>query len=70
MAVSVRTEAGFQAGTPRRLFPANVIQSTIGRNRYAVFGDGSRFLLLSPNSAETLEPTTLIVNWAAEIARR
>ncbi len=70
MAVAVRTEAGFQAGTPRRLFPANVTQSTNGRNRYAVFGDGSRFLLLSPNSAETLEPTTLIVNWAAEIARR
>ncbi len=70
MAVDIRTEGGFQAGVPRRLFPANVVQSLTDRNRFAVSGDGSRVLLVSTNSSQTLEPTTVVVNWAAEIARR
>ncbi len=70
MRVPVQTSAGFQAGTPERVFQAHVVQSVNERDRYQVTGDLNRFLLVTENASQTLAPTTLVVNWAAEIARR
>jgi hypothetical protein len=62
--VSVAVETGdtFRAGLPEPLFEARLFPR-IQRNRYAVSADGERFLMLTPMEAQSLPPTTVVVNW-------
>ncbi len=68
MAVDVKMGDSFQAGVPKVLFPARVSPG-IARNRYVAAGDGQRFLLVAPLKRESMTPTTVVLNWSAEMGR-
>ncbi len=66
MAVDIQAGSTFQAGIPRALFPAR-IQPGTARNKYVVSADGQRFLFVSPLGREAIVPTTVVLNWNAEL---
>jgi eukaryotic-like serine/threonine-protein kinase len=68
MAVDVDAGETFKAGIPQALFPARVQPGT-ARNKYVVSVDSTRFLMISPLGREALTPTTVVLNWSAELAR-
>jgi Tol biopolymer transport system component/predicted Ser/Thr protein kinase len=69
MAVDIQVGERFQAGIPRPLFTARV-QPGPARNKYYVASaDGKRFLLVAPLGRESLIPTTVVLNWHAELGR-
>jgi serine/threonine protein kinase len=68
MAVDVEAGETFKAGIPQALFPARV-QPGIARNKYVVSADGARFLFVAPLGREALTPTTVVLNWSAELGR-
>ncbi len=65
MAVEVGTskDGVFQAGVPRKLFQANPIFLTTGRNSWDVTPDGQRFLINSSGTSTAIAPITVVVNW-------
>jgi eukaryotic-like serine/threonine-protein kinase len=67
MAVEVRLSDTIAAGVPKSLFPARV--NIIGnvRNRYTPSGDGQRFLFVAPLGRDAIAPTTVVLNWDAEL---
>jgi eukaryotic-like serine/threonine-protein kinase len=66
IAVEVNTSAGsLQAGVPKPLFQAPLIQGLRWRNRYVVSADGQRFLMLVPAGETAPNPITVVVNWPA-----
>jgi eukaryotic-like serine/threonine-protein kinase len=67
MAVDIKVGESFQAGVPHPLFQARVQPITNVRNHYLATGDGQRFLLLAPLGREFLVPTTVVLNWNAEL---
>ena len=68
MAVDIDAGESFKAGIPQALFPARV-QPGIARNKYVVSGNGERFLFVAPLGREALTPTTVVLNWSAELGR-
>jgi hypothetical protein len=68
MAVDISAGELFQAGVPRPIFTASVVPGN-ARNKYVVSADGQRFLLLAPLGRDSLVPTTLVLNWHAELAK-
>ncbi len=68
MAVDVQAGATFQAGIPRPLFSARV-PSGPNRNRYTGTADGQRFLFVAPLGRDAMTPTTVVLNWFAELGR-
>jgi Tol biopolymer transport system component len=63
-AVDVDTSRGFQAGNPRRLFPA---PPPVGGVGWSLSQDGKRFLFVTtPNGGRTA-PFTVVLNWAAAL---
>ena len=68
MAVDIQAGDSFKAGIPRPLFAARVQPGT-ARNKYLASADGERFLLVAPLGREALNPTTVVLNWQAELAR-
>jgi serine/threonine protein kinase/Tol biopolymer transport system component len=68
VAVDVQAGATFQAGIPRPLFPARVPSGPY-RNRYAATADGQRFLFVAPLGRDAMTPTTVVLNWFAELGR-
>ena len=68
MAVDVEAGETFKAGIPQALFPARVQPGT-ARNKYVVSGNGERFLFVAPLGREALTPTTVVLNWSAELGR-
>jgi eukaryotic-like serine/threonine-protein kinase len=68
MAVDVQAGETFQAGIPRPLFSARVPSGAF-RNRYAATADGQRFLFVAPLGRESMTPTTVVLNWFAELGR-
>ncbi len=70
MTVDVTTAAPLEFGVPARLFFAPVPRSINTRNRYVVSEDGQRFLMLSLLERGRVPPTTVILNWTAELAQR
>jgi Tol biopolymer transport system component len=68
MAVEIRTAGEFQAGIPQSLYSIR-IQPGPARNKYAVSPDGQRFLFVAPLGRESMSPTTVVVNWFAELRR-
>jgi serine/threonine protein kinase len=72
MAVQVKTEPSFQSETPHPLFETSA-QASADSNavfRYDVTKDGQRFLILVPSSGITSVPTTVVLNWQAELSLR
>jgi dipeptidyl aminopeptidase/acylaminoacyl peptidase len=68
MAVEVQMRDGFQAGVPRPLFLTSTQPGT-ARNKYAASGDAQRFLFVAPLGRDALTPTTVVLNWHAELER-
>ena len=68
MAVEVKAVESFEAGVPKPLFMARV-QPGIARNRYTAAADGERFLVVAPLKRESMTPTTVVLNWFAELGR-
>ncbi len=68
MAVEVNTEsANFQAGIPKPLFQAQLVEGLLWRNRYVVSADGQRFLILAPTGETASNPITVVVNWPVDL---
>ena len=66
MRVEVQTGESFEAGIPEPLFPVSLRPLTTN-NRYLLSPDGGRFLLLSSLVQDSTPPTTVVVNWTAEL---
>ena len=69
MAVDIEPGETFAAGVPHALFQARVQPIANVRNHYLPAADGQRFLLLAPLGRESIVPTTVVVNWSAELQR-
>ncbi|HEX9725670.1 MAG TPA: protein kinase [Vicinamibacteria bacterium] len=67
MQVSVQTGEAFEAGIPEPIFAVGLRPITTG-NRFLLAADG-RFLLLSSLREKSTPPTTLVLNWIAELGR-
>jgi Tol biopolymer transport system component len=65
--VKVQTGETFEAGIPEPLFTVS-LRPVLTGNRFLVAKDG-RFLLLSSLRGETTPPTTIVLNWIAELGR-
>ena len=70
MAVDVSLGATVEIGTPRRLFAAPTPRSGNDRNRYVPSPDGQRFLVVALPESQKVAPTTVVLNWAAELKNR
>ncbi|HMA18360.1 MAG TPA: hypothetical protein VKS03_07970, partial [Thermoanaerobaculia bacterium] len=68
MAVDIQTDDGFKAGIPQALFVARVQPGTM-RNKFVASADGQRFLFVAPLGREALTPTTVVLNWNADLGR-
>jgi Tol biopolymer transport system component len=68
MVVEVAGGAEFVAGIPKPLYPA-AFQTGTMRTKYAAAADGQRFLVLSPLGRDAMTPMTIVVNWAADLAK-
>ncbi|HYK41271.1 MAG TPA: protein kinase [Thermoanaerobaculia bacterium] len=66
MAVGIETSPKFTAGVPKALFQSR-FETSITRNRYLPSPDGSRFLAVGTLSRESITPTTVALNWFAEL---
>jgi Tol biopolymer transport system component len=69
MAVDIRLGDTVQAGVPQSLFPGRV--NVIGnvRNRYSSAVDGQKFLFVAPLGRDAIAPTTVVLNWDAELRK-
>jgi Tol biopolymer transport system component len=66
MRVDVETGESFEAGIPESVF-AVTLRPVTQDSRYWVAPDGERFLLLGSLQGESTPPTTLVLNWHAEL---
>ncbi|MFN8179011.1 MAG: protein kinase [bacterium] len=64
-AVEISAGDTFAAGVPKPLFSVNLSEG--GWWQYQPSADGTRFLVLRPESAEAVAPITIVLNWAAEL---
>ena len=69
MTVDVELGESFEAGIPEALFQARLSPLTNLNTRYRVSPDGERFLLLGTLQSDATPPTTVVLNWTAELAR-
>jgi serine/threonine protein kinase len=69
MMLTIDTSSGFHSGTPQPLFHARVSANYQTRNRFCPSADGQRFLLLATGTPR-LAPTTVVLNWTAELNER
>jgi len=68
MSVEIKTGAAFEAGVPTALFPMTATPD--GWTRYAPTADGKRFLVVAPERSQTLTPTTVVLNWNADVGKK
>jgi Tol biopolymer transport system component len=68
MAVEIQAGSGFTAGVPQALF-AGRFDTGVARARYLPTPDGRRFLTVAPLGREAMTPTTVVLNWNAELGR-
>ena len=64
MAVDVKLGTTAEVGTPKALFSTQVVRYE-APNRYAVSGDGQRFLVNSAVEQTNPTPITVVLNWTA-----
>jgi eukaryotic-like serine/threonine-protein kinase len=65
MTVSVESSPTFSAGIPRRLFQTRFAAVT-ARAHFRPAPDG-RFLVLAPTGTQTVNPTSVVLNWTSAI---
>jgi hypothetical protein len=72
MAVTIKTQASFEAGTPRRLFEGPYLPTLASLPNYDVSPDGQRFLMLKPTEQAQVAPTQInvVLNWFEELKQR
>jgi Tol biopolymer transport system component len=70
MSADISTTGIMEIGVPRKLFNAPVPRDYATRNRYVVSDDGQKFLMLSLMDRGHVPPTTVILNWTAELSQR
>jgi Tol biopolymer transport system component len=68
MALDIQTGGDVTAGTPHALFQGHFIPGA-DRNRYLATSDGKRFLTVAPLGRDSMTPTTVVLNWNAELGR-
>jgi WD40 repeat protein len=68
MSVEIKAGAAFEAGVPAPLFPMTATPD--GWTRYTASADGKRFLVVAPERSQTLTPTTVVLNWDAEVGKK
>jgi dipeptidyl aminopeptidase/acylaminoacyl peptidase len=69
MSVEVKGDGReFEAGLPKVLFDT-MLTSNITRNRYAVTGDGQRFLMVTPPQDQTDSDIHVLVNWQTALKK-
>jgi eukaryotic-like serine/threonine-protein kinase len=69
MAVEIQAGSEFAAGVPQPLFAGRFETGRVVRNRYLPTADGRRFLTVAPLGRESMTPTTVVLNWFAELGR-
>jgi eukaryotic-like serine/threonine-protein kinase len=67
MAVEVTTGDKFEAKIPTVLFTGHIALG--GRNTFLPSKDGQRFLLVSTPPGEATSPTTIVLNWMAQLGK-
>jgi Tol biopolymer transport system component len=67
VAVPIRTTPVLELGTPATLF---AVSKRASWGDFAVSPDGQRFLSISSESRGSEQPSTVVLNWPAETARR
>jgi Tol biopolymer transport system component len=68
MAVAIQTGSSVTVGAPQPLFQGRFDMS-LARNRFLPTADGRRFLTVAPLGREAMTPTTVVLNWNAELGR-
>jgi hypothetical protein len=68
MAVEIQIGTTVTAGTPQPLFQGR-FDSTPARDHFIPTRDGRRFLTVAPLGREAMTPTTVVLNWNAELGR-
>ena len=68
MAVPMTTGATLEAGTPKALFQIHLDTGT-SRNRFIPAMSGDRFLLVATPARESMAPTTVVLNWMADLGK-
>jgi Tol biopolymer transport system component len=68
MAVEVQTGSVLTAGTALPLFQGRFDMS-VARDRFLPTADGKRFLTTAPLGREAMTPTTVVLNWYADLGR-
>jgi Tol biopolymer transport system component len=68
MAVEIQSTGEFQAGIPKALFAATVVQG-VSRNRYSPAPDGQRFIFVAPLGRDSLGPTNVVLNWPGTLGK-
>ena len=68
MAVDVQTGSDVTAGTPHALFQGR-FDTGVARNRFLPTADGKRFLTVAPLGRDAMTPTTVVLNWWAELGK-
>lgn len=71
MVANVSSGAGFKAGTPQQLFRLRIKRPNLqgSRNAYDVSPDGRRFLVNQLVEDPAKATITVVVNWAARLAK-
>ena len=68
MAVPVTTGTTFEAGTPKALFSTH-LDTGLARNHYIPSRTGDRFVLVATPARDTMAPTTVVLNWMADLGK-
>ena len=68
MAVDIQTGSDITAGTPHALFQGHFVTG-VDRDRFLPTADGKRFLTVAPLGREAMTPTTVVLNWWAELGK-
>lgn len=68
MAVDITLGATLEAGVPKPLFPVH-LETGLARNRFVPSKDGQRFLLVATPARESMTPTTVVLNWMADLGK-
>ena len=70
MAADVKLEgSNLEVSVPKALFQTQIGGYPIPRNGYDVFGNGQRFLIITPRQENNLTPITVVANWTAGLQR-
>ncbi len=68
MAVDVTTGATLEAGVPKALFSVH-LDTSLARNHFLPSKDGQRFLLVATPARDAIAPTTVVLNWFADLGK-